>query len=75
MTRLHKLSNLIGVALPPVSVVVAIALLWNRRSARWSCLLLLGMYLITITGVTLGYHRMFTHRAFEASRAFRRSSR
>jgi stearoyl-CoA desaturase (delta-9 desaturase) len=32
---------------------------------------MLGLYVITCLGVTLGYHRMFTHRAFEASRAFR----
>jgi stearoyl-CoA desaturase (Delta-9 desaturase) len=30
-----------------------------------------GFYVITCMGVTLGYHRMFTHRAFEASRPFR----
>jgi stearoyl-CoA desaturase (delta-9 desaturase) len=32
---------------------------------------MIGLYVITCLGVTLGYHRMFTHRAFESSRAFR----
>ena len=32
---------------------------------------MVSTYLITCLGVTLGYHRMFTHRAFESSRAFR----
>ena len=32
---------------------------------------LVGLYVFTALGVTLGYHRMFTHRAFESSRAFR----
>jgi stearoyl-CoA desaturase (delta-9 desaturase) len=32
---------------------------------------MLGLYVVTALGVTLGYHRMFTHRAFEASRPFR----
>jgi stearoyl-CoA desaturase (delta-9 desaturase) len=28
-------------------------------------------YMLTALGITLGYHRMFTHRSFESSRAFR----
>ena len=32
---------------------------------------MVGFYVITALGITLGYHRMFTHRAFESSRAFR----
>jgi stearoyl-CoA desaturase (delta-9 desaturase) len=32
---------------------------------------MVSLYVITCLGVTLGYHRMFTHRAFEASRTFR----
>jgi stearoyl-CoA desaturase (delta-9 desaturase) len=71
MTRLHKLSNLIAVTLPLVSVAVAIGLLWNKAIGPLELSLLVGMYVITILGVTLGYHRMYTHRAFEASRAFR----
>jgi stearoyl-CoA desaturase (delta-9 desaturase) len=30
-----------------------------------------GFYVLTCLGVTLGYHRLFTHRAFESSRVFR----
>src|SRR5262249_5380352 len=30
--------------------------------------LLLGMYLLTGLGITVGYHRLFTHRSFETSR-------
>jgi stearoyl-CoA desaturase (delta-9 desaturase) len=33
--------------------------------------LMLGLYVITCMGTTLGYHRMFTHRAFQSSKAFR----
>ncbi len=32
---------------------------------------MVSLYVITALGITLGFHRMFTHRAFEASRAFR----
>jgi stearoyl-CoA desaturase (delta-9 desaturase) len=71
MSRLHKLANLIGVALPPALLVVAIALLWHRAIGPLELGLMIGLYVITCLGVTLGYHRMLTHRAFEAKRWFR----
>ncbi len=71
MTRLHKAVNLIGVPLPLVGLIVAIVLLWNRAIGGLELGLLLGLYVLTAFGITLGYHRMFTHRAFESSRTFR----
>jgi stearoyl-CoA desaturase (Delta-9 desaturase) len=71
MTRTHKIVNLIGVALPFVALIAAITLLWNRAIGPLELSLLIGTYVITCLGVTVGYHRMFTHRAFESSRAFR----
>jgi stearoyl-CoA desaturase (delta-9 desaturase) len=70
MTRTHKIVNLIGVPAPLVGLVVAIVLLWNRAIGPLELALLVGFYVVTCLGVTLGYHRMFTHRAFESSRAF-----
>jgi stearoyl-CoA desaturase (Delta-9 desaturase) len=71
VTRPHKIVNLIGVSLPLAGLVAAIVVLWNRAIGPLELGLLVGLYAITCMGVTLGYHRMFTHRAFEASRAFR----
>jgi stearoyl-CoA desaturase (delta-9 desaturase) len=71
MSRSHKLGNLIGVAVPPVCLLAAIVLLWNRAIGPLELSLMIGLYFVTALGVTLGYHRMFTHRAFESSRAFR----
>jgi len=71
MTRAHKMANLIGVPLPLVGLIVAIVLLWNRAVGPLELGLMIGLYVLTCLGVTLGYHRMFTHRAFESSRAFR----
>ncbi|MFL5860426.1 MAG: acyl-CoA desaturase [Solirubrobacteraceae bacterium] len=71
MSRIHKLVNLIGVAVPPLCLVAAIVLLWNRAVGPLELGLLAGLYVVTALGITLGYHRMFTHRAFEASRSFR----
>jgi stearoyl-CoA desaturase (delta-9 desaturase) len=71
MTPLHKIVNLIFVPLPLVGLAVAIGLLWNRAIGPLELGLMIGLYTITCLGVTLGYHRMFTHRSFESSRAFR----
>ncbi|HEX8977417.1 MAG TPA: acyl-CoA desaturase [Solirubrobacteraceae bacterium] len=71
MTRTHKFANLIGVPLPFIGLIVAIVLLWNRAVGPLELTLLVALYVVTCLGVTLGYHRMFTHRAFESSRVFR----
>jgi stearoyl-CoA desaturase (delta-9 desaturase) len=71
VTRTHKIANLIGVPAPLLGVIAAIVLLWDRAVGPLELALLIGLYMLTALGVTLGYHRMFTHRAFESSRAFR----
>ncbi|MHB8692298.1 MAG: acyl-CoA desaturase [Solirubrobacteraceae bacterium] len=71
MSRAHKIVNLIGVPAPLVGLVAAIALLWNKAIGPLELSLLVGFYVITAIGITLGYHRMFTHRAFQSSRAFK----
>jgi stearoyl-CoA desaturase (Delta-9 desaturase) len=71
MTLQHKIINLIGVALPFAALIAAIVLLWDRAIGPLELGLMIGFYIVTCLGVTLGYHRMFTHRAFESSRAFR----
>jgi stearoyl-CoA desaturase (delta-9 desaturase) len=66
-TRIRVL-NLTAVILPLVGFVAVIALLWGRGFSWVDCNLLLGMYLLTAVGITVGYHRLFTHRAFETNR-------
>ena len=65
MTRAHKISNLIGAIVPFAAFLVAIPLLWNRY-VGWSDLVVFTiMYLVAGLGVTIGYHRMLTHRSFQ----------
>src|SRR5919198_3331955 len=66
MTRLERSANLVAVILPFIAFLAAIALLWNSY-VGWSDLVILAvMYLVTALGVTVGYHRLYTHRAFDA---------
>jgi stearoyl-CoA desaturase (Delta-9 desaturase) len=67
MTRLHRTVNLVAVLLPFLALVGAVVLLWNRAVGWWDLAIFAAMYAITCMGVTIGYHRMLTHRAFETS--------
>jgi stearoyl-CoA desaturase (Delta-9 desaturase) len=71
MSRTNKIANLIGVPLPLIGLVAAVVLLWDTAIGPLQLGLMVFFYVITALGVTVGYHRMFTHRAFESSRAFR----
>ena len=52
--------------LPIIGVVSAIALLWNRWVNWVDLTLFLTMYTVCAFGITLGFHRMLTHKAFQA---------
>jgi stearoyl-CoA desaturase (delta-9 desaturase) len=66
MKRSHKLLNLAGVMLPLLGLVAAIVVLWSTPWVGWTDLLImLGMYVVSGYGVTLGFHRLLTHRAFQ----------
>jgi stearoyl-CoA desaturase (delta-9 desaturase) len=52
------------VIVPLLATVLAISLLWQRAVHPKDIVLLLSMYTITAMGVTIGFHRMLTHRSF-----------
>ncbi|CAN5571723.1 fatty acid desaturase [soil metagenome] len=57
---------MVAVALPFVAFALGVALLWDK-AVSWTDLGIMAvMYLPTAFGITIGYHRLFTHRAFEA---------
>jgi stearoyl-CoA desaturase (Delta-9 desaturase) len=65
MTRLHRNVNIAAVVLPFAAFLVAIVLLWNQLVGWTDLAILAGMYLVTGLGVTVGFHRLLTHRAFD----------
>src|SRR3954471_9750089 len=65
MSPVPRYSNLAGVVLPMVGLVIAIVLLWDQW-VDWSALAALAvMYALAGFGVTLGFHRLLTHRSFQ----------
>lgn len=52
--------------LAPLATVAAIAI-WGLTPRWWDVALGLLLYFVAITGVSLGYHRMLTHKSFVAA--------
>jgi stearoyl-CoA desaturase (delta-9 desaturase) len=58
--------NLAGVLVPFLGFIAAVVLLWGTDLVGWTDLALFAvMYVLTGYGVTLGYHRLLTHRSFQ----------
>jgi len=72
--ELHPISpaiqivTLLAVVVPFLGLILAIALMWDHGFSWVELTLLAGMYVITIGGVGIGFHRLFTHRSFETHR-------
>jgi stearoyl-CoA desaturase (delta-9 desaturase) len=62
-----RVVTLLAVLLPFVGLVAAIMHLWGWGFNWLYVGLLLGMYMATAIGITVGYHRLFTHRSFETT--------
>jgi stearoyl-CoA desaturase (delta-9 desaturase) len=63
--KIYRAGVLIMVVVPLIATVLAIKLLWER-AVHWPDLLLMAMmYSLIMLGVTVGYHRMLTHRSFQ----------
>lgn len=57
--------TLIGILVPFGAAVFAIVSLWGKGVDWIGLALLIGMYLASGLGITVGYHRHFVHRSFE----------
>src|SRR4051812_38471085 len=53
---------------PPVALAVAIPLLWGHAINLLDVVLFAIFYVVSGFGVTVGFHRLFTHRSFRAAR-------
>jgi stearoyl-CoA desaturase (delta-9 desaturase) len=66
MSRLEKRVNLAAVVVPFLATIAAIVLLWNSLVSTTDLAILAVMYVLTGLGVTVGFHRMLTHRSFQS---------
>lgn len=58
-------------ALPPAALVLGGWLSWGGALHWPDLLIMVVIYVATGLGITVGYHRLFTHRSFKTTRAVR----
>jgi stearoyl-CoA desaturase (delta-9 desaturase) len=68
MSRTEKIANLGAVLIPFLATLAAIVLLWNRFVSVTDLVIAAVMYLATAIGITVGFHRLLTHRSFQTSK-------
>ncbi len=68
MTKVEKVANLGAVVFPFLATLAAIALLWNSLVSASDLVIAAVMYLLTAVGITVGFHRLLTHRSFQTSK-------
>ena len=67
---MHKILNLAGVTVPFAGLIAAVVVLWGTDWVGWSSLSIMAvLYVLTALGVTLGFHRLLTHRSFATHKA------
>jgi stearoyl-CoA desaturase (delta-9 desaturase) len=65
------IGNIVKIFVPPLGLVAALVLAWQQGLSWVGPALLVGMAFATGVAVTVGNHRLFTHRAFEAHQVVR----
>jgi stearoyl-CoA desaturase (delta-9 desaturase) len=66
MARLERQITVVAVVLPFIGFLVALWLLWGGAVTGLDLAILAVMYALVGFGVTIGFHRLFTHRSFQA---------
>lgn len=64
-SRVDRVSTLIAIVVPFLGLIAGPFIVWGWGFTWVDLGLLLGMYLVTALGITVGFHRLFTHRSFE----------
>jgi stearoyl-CoA desaturase (Delta-9 desaturase) len=72
MPFLDRFASAVVTAAPPLLLAVGFWLGWAGNVFQWQDLLILALsYMIVGTGITVGFHRLLTHRSFRCHRVTR----
>ena len=67
-----RLASAAITAVPPIMVAIGMYFGWMGNLLNWQDLLILAAsYVVVGTGVTVGFHRLLTHRSFKCNRWLR----
>ena len=65
-SRISQVVTLVAVVVPPLGLVSAMGLLWQVGFHWIDVVLFAALYVGCAFGTTIGFHRFFTHKGFEA---------
>ena len=68
---IQKVHAALIVVVPTIGTVLALYLAWQYGVTAVDMVMLFVGYAFTMLGITLGYHRLFSHRSFKAKTWFR----
>ena len=72
MPMVDRVASAVVTAVPPIIVGIGMWLGWTGNLLAWQDLLILALsYMIVGTGITVGFHRLLTHRSFKCHRVVR----
>ncbi len=72
MPVVDRVASAVVTAVPPLMVLIAMWLGWMGNLLQWQDLLILALsYMIIGSGITVGFHRLLTHRSFKCHRVVR----
>ncbi|GAB2976030.1 acyl-CoA desaturase [Nocardioides montaniterrae] len=57
------------IAVPFIAILAAIPVAWGGWLGWSDAIIAVVMYAVALHGITVGYHRLFTHRSFKPNRA------
>jgi stearoyl-CoA desaturase (delta-9 desaturase) len=66
-----RIITLVAVAIPPLGLLVVAGAFWGVAVTPVDLGLLLFLYVVPGLGITIGFHRYFTHKSFETSNVMR----
>jgi stearoyl-CoA desaturase (delta-9 desaturase) len=68
---IEQISLLLFICIPFLALAAAVPLAWGRGLSWLDVGLMVGMYFLGCHGITIGFHRYFTHGSFKAKRPLR----
>ena len=72
MPMVDRVASAVVTAVPPIMVLIGMWLGWMGNLLQWQDLLILALsYMIIGSGITVGFHRLLTHRSFKCHRVVR----
>jgi stearoyl-CoA desaturase (Delta-9 desaturase) len=70
-SRAEKMALGVFIVLPFLAIVTAVPIAWGGWLGWHDVVIALVMYAITGHGITVGFHRFFTHKSFKPNRALK----